>query len=152
MIKNKSSFPRLKDLDRCGVFRQVCSGRQRRAEAEGSEELGSSQWERMRLTQVCGSLAREILLTLMFPQVREAVPTEKILCSENDWLRGGGTKRKTWVGRQERVVGKKEPGPQSWTAWAQPLVLSLHSWVTFGKLSTLCACFPTSKMDIIVPS
>lgn len=35
---------------------------------EGSEELGSSQWERMRLTQVWGSLAKEILLTLdVFP-------------------------------------------------------------------------------------
>ena len=35
---------------------------------EGSEELGSSQWERMRLTQIWGSLAKEILLTLdVFP-------------------------------------------------------------------------------------
>lgn len=84
-----------------GVQWTATQGRSR----EGSEELGSSQWERMRLTQVCGSLAREILLTLDVSQVREAVPTEKILVlRENDWLRGGGTKRKTWVGRQERAV------------------------------------------------
>lgn len=42
----------------------------------------------------------------MFSQVREAVPTEKILVlRKNDWLRGGGAERKTWgVGSQERVV------------------------------------------------
>lgn len=83
----------------------MCSGRQRRAEAEKvqrSWELSVGEDEAYSGLREPG---QEILLTLDVSQVREAVPTEKILVlRENDWLRGGGTKRKTWVGRQERVV------------------------------------------------
>lgn len=43
---------------------------------------GSSQWERMRLTQVCGSLAREILLTLDVSQGERGSANREDPCAQ----------------------------------------------------------------------
>ena len=102
----------------------------------GTEGLGSAERARMGLTQVWGSLPRGSLLTLDVSQVREAVPTKKILVlRENDWLGGGGPRGRP--GRGERREWWLEPRLQSWPARARLPALSLHSWVTFGKLLDL---------------